>query len=216
MGVDRAFRSAVWIGGRPQYFFEFVRKALYRSCLKSKMQEASQATKQLSQAISENKAFQRSFPEAINAPHFEERYQSEISQSQTRMDSNYDKMGEAVGLSFLRPFNLQIRPDGVLEAGVAYDWFAVATQSALALNQSGKLISINFPQLGTTWHSVAVTISKKLKERWSLLVGFDCATLATAIASFHSLQFCHYDRDKSNAGKSANPLPGTPSDMAFF
>ncbi len=202
MQIAKALRSAVWIASQPQYLSEFARKAMYRLRLKAELKEAAQAMSLLdSLAVSEADAFNQLFPGATSAPTFEERYQSEISDSHRRIQSSRDKLGGAAALNLLHQCTIQLKPDGVIETGVAYGWSSFAILAALDLNDNGRLVSIDFPQLGTSGRSVGAAIPDSLKTRWSLLVGADRAMLPEAIASIKTLNLCHYDSDKSIAGR---------------
>lgn len=202
MKISKAFQYAIWMAKRPQYLSVFLRKVLYRLSLGTEVAEAEQASKQLDAlAVPEQQALDQLFPSSESIKPFDDTYASEIAEAHVRVATSPDKLGGAAALNVLYQCVRKIKPDDVIETGVAYGWSSFAILAAMQENGQGRLTSIDFPQLGSTGRAVGAAIPEALKSRWSLLVGADREKLPVALSSVKKLQLCHYDSDKSVAGR---------------
>ncbi len=202
MKVSKAFQYAIWMAKRPQYLPVFLRKVMYRLSLRTEVAEADEAIKQLDAlAISEQEAIERLFPGSENLKPFDETYAKEIGDAHVRVATSPDKLGGAAALNVLYQCVRRLKPDDVIETGVAYGWSSFAILAAMEENGHGHLVSIDFPQLGSSGRAVGAAIPEALKSRWSLLVGADREKLPEALSRVKKLQLCHYDSDKSVAGR---------------
>lgn len=94
-----------------------------------------------------------------------------------------------------------LKPDIVVETGVAYGWTSMFILSGLEKNGKGCLHSIDLPALdfgSRRWSGLMVP--DKLKDRWLSHIGPQ-AKLLPRILSMHSpVDFFHYDSDKTYHG----------------
>jgi predicted O-methyltransferase YrrM len=94
-----------------------------------------------------------------------------------------------------------LKPDVTIETGVAYGWTAMFILSALEKNEKGRLHSIDLPAFafGSCAWSGSV-IPDRLKARWLLHVGSQARLLPRIFSTHSSIDFFHYDSDKTYQG----------------
>jgi predicted O-methyltransferase YrrM len=185
-----------------------LRKIQYRLSLKKERAEATQVKPELARmGRPDVEVLKRLFPELEIGPSFQEAYASEIQSSHQRVQSASDQLGGAAALDFLYRCIKLHSAKSVIETGVAYGWSSFAILAAMSEIGSGKLVSIDFPQFGTSGQSVGLAVPSHLKTNWNLLIGPDRQMLKPGVQQLGQLDLCHYDSDKSIAGrKFAYPL----------
>jgi predicted O-methyltransferase YrrM len=120
-----------------------------------------------------------------------------------------DELGIPVGgagfyelLYFLVRF---LRPETIVETGVAFGFSSRAFLRALAENDKdrGKLYSSDFPyfRLGEPERIIGCLVEPELRTRWVLLIGSDRKNLMRIAADVATIDLLHYDSDKSYSGR---------------
>lgn len=96
-----------------------------------------------------------------------------------------------------------LKPETVVETGVAAGFSSSAALSAMKKNQSGKLLSSDFPyfRLPNPERYIGVVVADDLKKRWELFVEGDDANLPKIMEVVSSIDLLHYDSDKSYSGR---------------
>lgn len=114
-------------------------------------------------------------------------------------------MGGGMEIDLL--FNLvrRLKPEKIVETGVAYGWSSLAILSGLAENNLGGLWSSNLAYAGMDCEEdVGCAIPDELRARWSLFRGPDCFMLPQIVDEIKRCQMVVYDSDKSYAGRRAS------------
>lgn len=106
-----------------------------------------------------------------------------------------------------------LRPDTVVETGVAAGFSSRAMLSALRENGHGKLYSSDFPyfRLPDPEKFVGYIVEPDLRDRWELHTRGDQVNLQEISLKIERVDLFHYDSDKSVAGRNSalvtmNPL----------
>lgn len=96
-----------------------------------------------------------------------------------------------------------LRPQVVLETGVAAGWSSYAVLDALERNQAGELRSSDFPyfRLKNPEHYIGILVPEALKHRWKLETHGDRRNLPVLLDGVSQLDLVHYDSDKSRPGR---------------
>ncbi len=96
-----------------------------------------------------------------------------------------------------------VKPDTVLETGVAYGWSSAVTLLGLQRNDQGHLYSSDLPYPGIPNASryVGWVVPERLKARWTLLLGPDRNNLPDLLKKAGAVDLFHYDSDKSYRGR---------------
>jgi predicted O-methyltransferase YrrM len=97
----------------------------------------------------------------------------------------------------------RMRPEVVVETGVAAGWSSVAILSALERNGAGTLLSSDFPyfRLPDPERFVGWLVPQGLRHRWQLDIDGDRKALPRFMRSAPSVDLFHYDSDKTDAGR---------------
>jgi predicted O-methyltransferase YrrM len=95
-----------------------------------------------------------------------------------------------------------LKPDTVVESGVAAGWSSEAILRALHKNKNGHLFSSDLPYLfRSNSNLIGLGVSEKLKYRWTLNCRGDREALPSFLAVVKSIDLLHYDSDKSFKGR---------------
>lgn len=97
-----------------------------------------------------------------------------------------------------------LRPDVVLETGVAAGYSSQAILTALRDNGGGHLFSSDFPyfRIAEPERYVGVLVDDDLKDAWTLHLDGDERNLGQILPRLPGpLELVHYDSDKSRAGR---------------
>jgi predicted O-methyltransferase YrrM len=95
------------------------------------------------------------------------------------------------------------QPRVVLETGVAAGWTSQAILTGLEANGAGTLYSSDFPyfRLDDPERYVGCLVDDALRPRWHLALNGDRANLAAFLPEIGTIDFVHYDSDKSVEGR---------------
>jgi len=197
-----------WIMQHPAYLPEFARKLKYRMFLRNEIVASEAVSRRLATiSVTEEEAFLTLFGKSFDSRHYEECYQETYAEALHRVSNASEKLGGPAAQNFLYNTTKAIEAKIVIETGVAYGWSSLAILLAIHENGGGSLESIDFPQLGTSGRSVGLAVPEFLKKYWNLHIGPDRKHLPLILADRPSIDACHYDSDKSEAGrKFAYPL----------
>lgn len=105
-------------------------------------------------------------------------------------------------VSFAYAFCRLTRPEAVAETGVANGFTAAAILSALAENGSGRLLSVDLPQLHPrAERAVGGAVPEALRSRWTLALGPSRRVLPRVLAEARALGLFVQDGSHSTAGQ---------------
>ncbi len=122
--------------------------------------------------------------------------------------SKLDRLGVDMGgggdyriLYFLTRY---LRPEVVLETGVAAGFTSSSVLTAMDRNGSGHLWSSDFPYFrhANPEADIGVLVDPGLKDRWTLLTQGDRANLPQILNECGPIQLLHYDSDKTASGRA--------------
>lgn len=118
------------------------------------------------------------------------------------------KMGGASNLDLLFWICEHLRATNVIETGVAYGWSSLAILLSLQNRDDAILVSTDMPYLKRNNDAhVGCVVPEQLRPKWQILACADREALPKALKMLPSIDMCHYDSDKSYAGRTwAYPL----------
>jgi len=97
-----------------------------------------------------------------------------------------------------------LKPQFVVETGVAAGWSSLAILSALDKNEHGELYSSDFPyfRLYRPEQFIGVLVPSNFRKRWFLDIRGDRIAIPNILQKIPKVDIFHYDSDKSFSGKS--------------
>jgi len=97
-----------------------------------------------------------------------------------------------------------LRPQTVVETGVAAGFSSRAFLSALRRNGSGRLFSSDFPyfRLHAPERYIGILVEPELRSDWQPLINGDRRNLLEILDKVSEINLVHYDSDKSYEGRS--------------
>lgn len=195
--------KALWVKRNALFFPEIARKIRYRFTLGKELAQARAVVPVLdSLSISEDEALQQLFPDKSIPVELDSLLADELALAKSRISQASDHLGGAAALSLLFKCAVLLRARSIVETGVAYGWSSLVLLTALRNLGAGTLVSIDFPQFGTSGDSVGIAVGEDLKQHWKLLIGPDRKHLEAALKYFgNQIDLCHYDSDKSLDGR---------------
>lgn len=118
------------------------------------------------------------------------------------------KMGGAGNLDLLYAATQHLQATQVIETGVAYGWSSLAILLAISPQPQARLISTNLHYSRYEDDSyVGCVVPDYLKKHWSIIREADRTAIPKAINILLKYDLCHYDSDKTYAGRMwAYPL----------
>lgn len=144
---------------------------------------------------------------------FDEGIQNEVSAFEAYIKQHSVKVLSAIpydlggggGTSLLYALTRKLKPDAVVETGVAAGFSSAAILSAMDKNAKGHLYSSDFPyfRLPNPEQYVGVVVEPPLNARWSLHLKGDDENLPAIISELTGkIGLFHYDSDKSYNGRA--------------
>jgi predicted O-methyltransferase YrrM len=113
-------------------------------------------------------------------------------------------LGGAGSYPLLYFLTRMLRPETVVETGVAAGWSSRAILEALDANGAGTLYSSDFPyfRLANPERYIGVVVPVELRDRWVLDVRGDKKALPHIADQVDRIDLFHYDSDKSVHGRA--------------
>ncbi|WP_204138885.1 class I SAM-dependent methyltransferase [Halomicronema sp. CCY15110] len=117
-------------------------------------------------------------------------------------DIEFD-LGGGGGYPFLYFITRYLKPEIVVETGVAAGFSSHAFLSAIAANATGSLYSSDFPyfRLPRPERYIGIVVPESLKSNWSLYLEGDEVNLPKIFQQVNQVDIFHYDSDKSYSGR---------------
>jgi len=112
------------------------------------------------------------------------------------------EMGGPANLDLLYRIAEHLQARSVIETGVAYGWSSLALLLSLAKRGGSLLISTDMPYTNrNNDRYVGCVVPDELRPHWQIIRRADRDGLPAALKKLPSLDMCHYDSDKSYAGR---------------
>jgi len=123
--------------------------------------------------------------------------------ARTKLSKLQHNLGGGAATPVLYFLTRLLRPQIVVETGVAAGYSSQAILSAIDRNQYGTLYSSDFPyfRLENPEQYIGYVVDDHLKHNWKLYIEGDNANLPSIARSIDHIDLFHYDSDKSYAGR---------------
>ncbi len=126
---------------------------------------------------------------------------AEVAAGRAAQDSCPAKMGAGANTDLLYSLAEGIECTKAIETGVAFGWSSFALLQSVS-KRGGKLVSTDMPYpLRENDRFVGCVVPPRLRRHWRLLRYPDRDGLPMALGELGTIDLCHYDSDKSEAGR---------------
>jgi predicted O-methyltransferase YrrM len=202
-------RTLLWYIRRPQllpHLFESLRRRLTRKLAAHPDFRVGAVEWCASQAVDTRTALTKLTGQDL--PSIEDEFPEIMAEARRREADCPVKMGGPGGLDLLYGCCRHLGANRVIETGVVYGWSTLAILLALRDRPGATLVSTDmpYPNLENDVH-VGCVIPEALRQPWTLLRLADRQGLPRALQQVGQVDVCHYDSDKSYAGRMwAAPL----------
>jgi predicted O-methyltransferase YrrM len=159
-------------------------------------------------AISESNAIAKLTGQEVEKDDFYRKYQFDLQVAQECAYQSLGSVGslqQAAGLNLLYALTRHLKPQRVVETGVAAGWSSLAILLALQESGQGFLYSIDRPDMRLPRNYdrfVGAAVPNHLFERWDLILGSDRDRIPQVLSrTGKQINLSHYDSDKSYYGR---------------
>lgn len=201
MSIGSKLKTAWWYLGRPKYYGNIPGLVAQR-LFKNKTEDTSRQSIEwcASIEVTTAEALRQITGREIGTT-LRELFPGEFQEAEKRQDSAPVKMGGAGNLDLLYHLCEFSQAKSVIETGVAYGWSSFAILLSIA-KRGGSLQSVDMPyaKMGNEDY-VGVVVSPELRKNWNLIRFPDRRGIGMALANLPTPDLCHYDSDKSYAGR---------------
>jgi len=119
-----------------------------------------------------------------------------------RVSSIEGLMGGGANLDLLYGLARSLKPQKVLETGVAFGWSTLALLSATRDTTNSRVVSVDMPYVKRNLRKlVGAVVPEDLRQRWTLIRRADREGIPKALRILDGLDFAHYDSDKTPEGR---------------
>ena len=127
-----------------------------------------------------------------------------IANSKLKLEKIGVKLGGGASDKLLYFIVRFIKPNIVLETGVAAGFSSISILKALKKNNSGKLYSSDFPyfRIKNPEKYIGILVDRKKFPDWNLQIEGDMINIPKFVKNFEKIDLFHYDSDKTYIGKS--------------
>jgi predicted O-methyltransferase YrrM len=198
--------TAAWFAARPALYRELLRRAIFFR-FRTRRSTAAEARAKLAGTAwcLENQSSLGEVLAALGiAPDVQriaERHPAEWTHAEQAFRRCQGKMGGPAHVDLLHHVVLHLRPQHVVETGVAAGWSSLAILTALEDNQRGRLTSVDMPYpKRNNEELVGCVVPEALRARW-VLVRLPDRDALPGILRENEIQLAHYDSDKSYDGR---------------
>jgi len=196
--------SAIWFLKRPKLFPQFVhlvgRKIFGRREVNTRVRSERWCERY---AIDVEEAIER-VTGARMGRSVAEQYPEVFAGARLRVQGSPVEMGGPGVIDLLYWIVSRGGAKRAIETGVAYGWSSLAILLAQKGLEGARLTSIDMPYVRADSDSyVGIAVPEELKSgnRWELIRRADRQALPGALRRLHGIDFCHYDSDKTYAGR---------------
>lgn len=201
-------RKFLWFLRRPYLYREFARRVVSDVTRSRAQRDYVSEERRLGEHwAAENASSPEQCSRALGLPE-ELRSVAELHPAEWRYgtgaaDACPVRMGGPGHVDLLYHACLHLRPDRVVETGVALGWSTLAILLAMEKNGRGVLKSVDMPYPGRSNDPyVGCVLPDELRRRWTLLRGADRDVLPKIVREWGEIDLVHYDSDKSPQGRA--------------
>lgn len=204
--MARGYERIAWILRRPHLVGELSRKLWRRvahraaTCLTPNREDTEVKDWYLERSVPVQDALRLLLGDASLTP-FSDRFPTELAAARERVAKCPERMGGAGSLDMIYYLSESIGATRMVETGVAYGWSSLAFLLSARRREGARLVSTNMPYLFGSEENVGCVVPPELRTDWVLLHGPDSTELPRALDMMPSIDICHYDSDKSYAGR---------------
>ena len=128
-----------------------------------------------------------------------------IKENKKKLNKLDVKLGGSANQFLLYFLIRKFKPNVIFETGVAAGHSSRAILRALKTNQKGKLYSSDFPyfRIKNSEKYIGILVEEELKDIWHLSIEGDSTNIKEFLKIENTIDFFHYDSDKSYKGKQA-------------
>ncbi|MBS1920201.1 MAG: class I SAM-dependent methyltransferase [Bacteroidetes bacterium] len=203
MGFISKFNTVSWYLRRPRYYpqlFSLVKNRVFgaqklentRKESEQWCQERSMTTYNFFQKIAPNLQFKK----------VEENFPDDFAFAKSKEEASPVKMGGAGNIDLIYNLCEHIQAKKAVETGVAYGWSSLSILLSLEKRNDTLLISTDLPYAKMNNEDfVGCVVPQRLHSKWKLVRDPDRVALDTVLSEIGTLDLCHYDSDKSYAGR---------------
>lgn len=131
-----------------------------------------------------------------------EEFPDVLAAAEVRVSNCPQKMGGGRHLDLVYNLCESFEARSILETGVAYGWSSLAMLLSLKNRPESRLVSTNLHYSRYEDDKyVGCAVPDELRENWTLIKEADKTALPKALAMVPQLDLCHYDSDKTYAGR---------------
>lgn len=198
----------IWFLQHPQLYREFLRRIpvniqlLFTSQPTEQNQEKAKVKRWCEEKSCDT---QTAILKITNSPipsSFNEKFLDEIKTATEITNNCPVKMGAAGNLEIIYQLTEYIQATRIIETGVAYGWSSFAFLLSLKNRSRAMLVSTDFPYfIKNSEKYVGCVVPNELKAMWTLISYPDRDAIPKAIKILPTIDLCHYDSDKSYAGR---------------
>lgn len=200
-------RTAIWFLRRPRLYPQLVR--LLRSRIESPSPLEHSREEAQAWCSARSTSAERGLEAlGIESTGFRQLHAVELTEARRRVEASPVKLGGGANLEVLHAVCEHTRALRVVESGVAYGWSSLTILLSLRERPGARLVSVDmpYPRRGGD-DLVGIVVPVELRSSWHLIRRADREGLPLAIKEMGVLDVCHYDSDKSYAGRAwAYPL----------
>lgn len=199
--VTGKLKTFFWYLARPNYYGQLaslIKRRLLGSSVDDTRQTATEWCRK--NAVTTQQALE-SITGQASFPQIEMEFADDFANAKQKEKDCPVKMGGPGDLNLLYNLCEFVQAKSVIETGVAYGWSSFAILLSIAKRQ-GILCSTDmpYPKLNNDAY-VGVVVPDHLRVYWNLIRLPDDKGLKIALEKTGSLDLCHYDSDKSYAGR---------------
>jgi len=202
--VLRQLRNTLWYLRRPRLYREMMRKvgatvSGRRRCDGSRAEAERWCSER---AVSAPEAIRRLTGAPPSVP-IAGRFPAVFAAGRAAAAKCPVEMGGAADLDLLFVAAEALEARRAIETGVAYGWSSLALLLSLSARPGGRLVSTDMPYTGrNNDRFVGCVVPRELRPHWRLIDRADRDGLPLALGELPVIDLCHYDSDKSYAGRT--------------
>jgi hypothetical protein len=200
MSIKSKLNTLIWYLKRPNYYGQLANLVIQRLKSDPREKTRNKAEKWCQKhSISTNDFLKKL---GLDTDELEELFPSEFKFAEEAVKNTPVKMGGPGNIKLLYFLAEELKAKKVLETGVAYGWSSLAILLSLSKRENTKLMSIDMPyaKMGNEDY-VGCVIPEQLRSPWKLIRQADRKGLPNALEDLGQIDMCHYDSDKSYAGR---------------
>jgi predicted O-methyltransferase YrrM len=201
--MRRQLESILWYLARPRLYPQLVQVVLRRIVGPDPRDNTRAEAKAWCerQAVSTEEAL-RILTGAQSLPQVTDLHAGTFAQAEEAARNCPVRMGGPGDLTLLYHLAEHCKATSIVETGVAYGWSSLALLLSLQNRSDGRLISTDMPYRNRNNDAyVGCVVPADLRRNWTIIRMADRQALPKALAQLRQLDLCHYDSDKSYAGR---------------